>query len=137
MSQRDPENHGEGAARVTRLTRRADFQRAARGARWRGKAFTLQARRREEGDEALGPRVGFTATRKIGGAVERNRIRRRLKEAMRRAGNLEAKADHDYVLVAQRETLTRRFVALCADLTEAFAAVHAKSSKRSSDREDP
>src|ERR1700747_1785497 len=103
MSQRNSENLGKAAARIARLTRRADYQRAARGKRWRSEAFILQARRRETGEDAAGARVGLTATRKIGGAVERNRIRRRLREALRRTGNLEAKADHDYVLVAQRE----------------------------------
>ena len=67
----------------TRLRRRADFQRAARGKRAQAESFALQSRLRAEaeGGEA-GPRVGFTVTRKIGGAVERNRIRRRLKAAL-------------------------------------------------------
>ena len=74
---------------------------------------------------AEGPRIGFTVTRKTGGSVERNRIRRRLKEALRAAGPLEARADCDYVLVARREALTRDFAALVADLRSAFAALTA------------
>jgi ribonuclease P protein component len=137
MSQRDPENHGEGGlAGRARLRKRVDFQRTALGIRWRSEAFTVQARRRDGGGDGLGPRIGLTVTRKTGGAVERNRIRRRLREALRRAGNLEVKADHDYVVIARRDALSRRFDVLCIDLTRAFAGVHGKSSQRSGDRKD-
>ena len=107
-----------------RLRRRAEFQRAARGRRKALEAFTLQAVRREEGDKGpTGPRVGITVTRKIGNAVVRNRIRRRLKEALRAARHLEAEADHDYVLMARREALGRSFAALVEDVRQAFRAV--------------
>jgi len=138
MSQRGPENRqcrDGSSARFARLKKRADFQRAATGARWRSQAFTLQARRREEGRAPSAARIGFTAARRIGDAVERNRIRRRLKEALRVSCNLETRDDHDYVLVAEREALTRRFETLCADLAKAFAAVRVKSSRGSSDRD--
>ena len=138
MSQRDPENPQGGNDRpssLARLKKRADFQRAARGMRWRGEAFALQARRREEDAAPRGARVGLTAARKIGGAVARNRMRRRLKEALRLTRNLETRDDHDYVLIAQREALTQRFEGLCADLARGFAAVNAKSSRESSDRD--
>ena len=69
----------------TRLRRRADFQRVARGRRANAESFALQARARADAEIGeASPRVGFTVTRKIGGAVERNRIRRRLKAALRR-----------------------------------------------------
>ena len=107
-----------------RLRRRAEFQRVARGRRKAFEAFTLQAARREEADKGpMGPRVGFTVTRKIGNAVVRNRIRRRLKEALRAVRPLEAEADHDYVLIARREALARSFAALVEDLRRAFRAV--------------
>ena len=108
----------------TRLRRRADFQRAARGRRANAESFALQARPRAaaEGGEA-GPRVGFTVTRKIGGAVERNRIRRRLKAALAAASEIAPNADSDYVLVARRPALTRRFAALIADVERAFAQI--------------
>jgi ribonuclease P protein component len=107
-----------------RLLRRADFQRAARGRRAQTAGFTLQANRRA--DEAGGPhvaRVGFTVTKKIGNSVVRNRIRRRLREAIRLAGALEARPDHDYVVMARREALARPFEALISDLTRAFVQV--------------
>ena len=107
-----------------RLRRRADFQRVSRGRRKSSSAFVLQMALQKE-SAAEGPRIGFTVTRKTGGSVERNRIRRRLKEALRAAGPLEARADCDYVLVARREALTRDFAALIADLRSAFAALTA------------
>ncbi len=104
-----------------RLRRRAEFQRVARGRRKSVEAFTLQSARRE--DDVPGARVGLTVTRKVGNAVERNRIRRRLKEALRAARPLEAREDHDYVVMARREALARPFAALVADLREAFRAI--------------
>ncbi len=108
-----------------RLTRRAEYQRVSRGRRLSVAAFTLQSRRREEtGSETVaGARVGLTVTKAVGGAVERNRVRRRLKEALRAAMPLEAEGDHDYVLMARREALGRRFTALVDDVRTAFRAV--------------
>jgi ribonuclease P protein component len=107
-----------------RLTRRAEYQRVSRGRRLSVAAFTLQSRRREETEkEAVpGARVGLTVTKAVGGAVVRNRVRRRLKEALRAATSLEAEGDHDYVLIARRETLGRRFTALVDDVRTAFRA---------------
>jgi ribonuclease P protein component len=108
----------------TRLRRRADFQRAARGRRANGVTFALQARARAEAEVGeASPRVGFTVTRKIGGAVERNRIRRRLKAALAAASAIAPDAHSDYVLVARRPALTRRFAALVADVERAFAQI--------------
>jgi ribonuclease P protein component len=108
----------------TRLRRRADFQRVARGRRAQAESFALQARARAEAEVGQArPRVGFTVTRKIGGAVERNRIRRRLKAALVAASAIAPNADSDYVLVARRPALTRRFAALVADVERAFAQI--------------
>jgi ribonuclease P protein component len=125
---------GARAAPFGRLKRRAEFQRVSRGCRWQGEAFVLQAAPRRESSTS-GPRVGFTATRKTGGAVERNRLRRRLKEALRLAEKLDAKPDHDYVLIARRGALSRPFELLRADLNRAFAAIHQKASPALSDRD--
>ncbi len=106
-----------------RLKRRAEFQRVSRGRRRACEAFTLQAASRPAGEAAATARVGFTVTRKVGPAVVRNRIRRRLKEALRAACPLEARADCDYVLMARREALTRPFAALVDDVRSAFRAI--------------
>jgi ribonuclease P protein component len=113
-----------------RLTRRAEFQRVSRGRRASAETFTLQSRRREGPEaDAGGARVGFTVTRKVGNAVVRNRIRRRLKEALRAAWPLEAPEDRDYVLMAKREALGRRFRALVEDVRAAFRAAQGDSEQ--------
>jgi len=127
---------GKGAepAPFGRLKKRAEFQRVSRGGRWQGEAFVLQAARRGDASPS-GPRVGFTVTRKTGGAVERNRMRRRLKEALRLTEKLAAKPDHDYVVIARRGALSRPFDLLRADLNRAFAAIHVKAKRALSDRD--
>jgi ribonuclease P protein component len=116
-----PEPVGESPGR---LTKRAEFQRVSRGRRVSIETLSLQSRRREEtnAEAATKPRVGFTVTKSVGDAVVRNRVRRRLKEALRAAAPLEARADHDYVLMARREALGRRFAALVEDVRRAFRA---------------
>jgi ribonuclease P protein component len=114
-----------------RLTKRAEFQRVSRGRRKSVGAFALQAALRASSEaEPKPPRIGFTVTRKVGNAVMRNRIRRRLKEALRAAGPLEAREDHDYVLVARHEALSRPFSALVSDLRDIFHAVAHEEARR-------
>ena len=60
--------------------------------------------------------MGLTVTKKTGGAVERNRIRRRLREALRHADALPTDSDTDYVIVARRDTLSIPFQSLIAEL---------------------
>jgi len=106
-----------------RLKRRAEFQRVSRGRRKTFEAFTLQGAERPSGDSAEAARVGFTVTKKVGVAVVRNRIRRRLRAALVEAAPLEARPDSDYVLLARREALARPFAALVDDLRRAFRAM--------------
>jgi ribonuclease P protein component len=127
--------HEDGIASPTgeslgRLTRRAEYQRVSRGRRLSVATFTLQSRRREETGEGALPRarVGMTVTKAVGGAVVRNRVRRRLKEALRAAAPLEAEGDHDYVLMARRDALGRRFAALVDDIRLAFRAARRRGA---------
>lgn len=123
---------GRAGESFGRLTKRAEFQRAARGRRASVETFTLQSRRRDEAASAgaSGARVGFTVTKRVGSAVERNRVRRRLKEALRAAQPLEAESDHDYVLMARREALGRHFAALVDDVRAAFRFVRRRGANR-------
>jgi ribonuclease P protein component len=103
------------------LKRRAAFKAVAGGRRVSRQGFILQAL--AAGDEAdRPPRFGFTVTKKIGNAVVRNRIRRRLREAVRRAEGSAAAAT-DYVLVARRAALTLQFDRLVTDLVSGFEAL--------------
>jgi ribonuclease P protein component len=106
---------------MERLVRRADFLAAAKGQRAGAPTFTLQARAR--GEESP-PRVGLTVTKRAGTAVERNRIKRRLRAALRETVPLAARPGFDYVILARRETLSRPFARLNDDLRAAFARAH-------------
>ena len=95
--------------------------------------LVLQACRRDRGAEsereAL-PRVGFTASRKVGGAVERNRARRRLKAAVEAVMPCHAAAENDYVVIARRGTIARPFPDLVADLETALRQIGAWRGKQ-------
>ena len=109
---------------LERLRRRSDFLRVAAGRRkWAAPGLILQtAAFVPETPQALpeGIRVGFTATRKIGNAVTRNRARRRLKAAAAAVMPLHARPGFDYVLIARAETPKRVYAALLGDLETAL-----------------
>ncbi len=105
---------------MERLRRRAEFKAVAGGRRVQRPGFVLQALRAGEGEQP--PRVGFTVTRKTGNAVERNRIRRRLRAAVSAAGGYLETAT-DYVLVGRRAALTLQFQRLVTDLETGLAAI--------------
>ncbi|MGO3933707.1 ribonuclease P protein component [Rhodopseudomonas pseudopalustris] len=109
---------------MDRLRQRADFIAVANGARANKPAFVVQARRRDDD----GPvRVGFTVTKKIGTATERNRIRRRLRELVKRVDRAVIQPSSDYVLVGRRAALERGFSVMLDDLHSAFDRVPRRS----------
>jgi ribonuclease P protein component len=110
---------------MNRLKNRADFLRAARGVRRSTAGLTLELCL-TPAPASDGLRVGFTASRKVGNAVARNRAKRRLRAAAAALLPLHGRAGHDYVLVARTATLTRPFADLLTDLTGALAAAHAR-----------
>lgn len=75
------------------------------------------------------PRVGFTVTRKVGNAVERNRARRRLRAAASEVLERDALRGHDYVVIARRETLKRPFADLVADLAGALRKLSSEKAR--------
>jgi ribonuclease P protein component len=115
---------------MERLKQRADFLAAASAVKVATAAFALQMRNR--GD--AGPvRIGFTVSRKVGTAVERNRVRRRLRDIVRRSAAEVLRPGHDYVLVGRRPALHRRFDALAEDFEGALRRLE-RSSGRNADR---
>ena len=108
------------------LNKRADFLACARARKAPTPAFVLQARRRaaEEAPDA-GIRVGFTASKKVGNSVARNRAKRRLREIARLVLISEGRDGWDYVLVGRPETTaTRDFAAMRGDLSRALQKIH-------------
>lgn len=109
-----------------RLLRRAEFLATAKGARLNRDAFGLQARRRTD-DDGRPPRFGLTVTKKTAPrAVDRNRMRRRLREALRLGAALSAAPGHDYVIVGRLPLLVTPF----EDMRRALATGLADVSRR-------
>lgn len=107
--------------RLDRLRQRRDFLRVAAGRRkWVAPGIILQVAANPEvepgAESGKAPRVGFTASKKVGNAVVRNRARRRLRAAARAVLGPHAMAAHDYVLIARGDTATVPFSALLSGL---------------------
>lgn len=113
-----------GGAAPLRLKKRKDFLAAARGARRHAPAFVLQvAPRPDEAPQAAPARFGLTVTKKTApSAVRRNRIRRRLREALRQGAALSATPGCDYVFVAREKALDLPFARLMSEMSAALAA---------------
>jgi ribonuclease P protein component len=107
---------------IDRLKRRAEFLAAAKGVSAARGAVVVQTLPRPD---QPGIRVGFTATRKIGGAVVRNRAKRRLREAARALLPQFGRAGHDYVFVARNGTPTRTWARLLDDVKSALISLAA------------
>jgi len=121
-------------ARVSRLKRRREFLRVAEGGRkWVAPGMIVQARASRDGSQgkagdeggAAGFRVGFTVSRKVGSAVERNRARRRLRAAAAEILPGHARTGHDFVLIGRKATLKRPFRSLVGDLEKALRELDA------------
>jgi ribonuclease P protein component len=109
------------------LRQRADFLAAASAMKAATAGFVLQAR--ERGDD--GPvRVGFTVSRKVGSANERNRVRRRLREVVRLSNTDGLRQGHDYVLIGRRTALHRAFDHMIEDLRQALRRLERADGRR-------
>ena len=124
--------------RIGRIYTRKDFLKIA-GARrkWVASGLILQVRPSDEpaaaGAHAEGRRVGFTASKKVGNAVKRNRAKRRLRAAVHEVMVEGAAPAHDYVVIARAETVTRPYDLLKQDLA---AGLRRLKVQRSGDKVD-
>lgn len=106
---------------VGRLKSRPQFLAVRQGEKRKGSYFLMEVLDREMPDAE--PRVGFTVTKKHGNAVERNRMRRRLKEAVRLHAGFAMQPGHDYVVVARRDVLFAPFERLAGELAARVEAM--------------
>ncbi|MBX9924844.1 MAG: ribonuclease P protein component [Hyphomicrobiaceae bacterium] len=120
------------ATTVVTLKVRAEFQRVRGGGRASMPAFLLEGKPRAAPEDGIpviiGPRFGFTITKKLGNAVVRNRMRRRLKAALAGLAATHAAPDMDYVVVARPPAFDQDFAALAVDLKSALRRVEAVRS---------
>ena len=102
---------------MERLRQRKDFLSAASAPAVSTAGFVVQERRRADN----GPtRVGFTVSKKVGGAVERNRVKRQLREIVRLSAATALRAGSDYVVIGRKAALGIPFSRLAADFTGAL-----------------
>lgn len=115
-----------------RLKQRSEFLRVGKGRRIHLSGLTLQAAERqvsepnavkESGQAVDSARYGLTITNKIGNSPQRNRIRRRLREALR-LNALPADPSYDYVIVGRVSLLTMPFSAIGQEISTALKRIH-------------
>jgi ribonuclease P protein component len=114
------------------LKKRAEFLRVRGGSRCAMSAFVLEGKARAsdlQGGQQ--PRFGFTVTKRLGKAVQRNRIKRRLKAAAKKVCIEHADPAFDYVLIARSAALEVDFTELAGDLAKALKRVHKMPRHRS------
>lgn len=113
---------------IERLRKRPEFLACAQGPSCARGALVVQARLRGDGQSLV--RAGFTATRRIGGAVVRNRAKRRMREAARLLLPAFARPGVDYVFIARGGATTRLWPRLLDDMKSALIRLGAESDRR-------
>jgi ribonuclease P protein component len=116
---------------IERLKRRAEFLACAQAPSCARGAVVVQARPR--GDDQPLVRAGFTATKRIGGSVQRNRAKRRMREAARLLLPDLGRPGVDYVFIARGGVTTRPWARLLDDMKSALIRLAAERDGRTRD----
>ena len=122
---------------LKRLQNRSQFLRAARGRKYATPSLVLQAVRQSDdaandgSNDVIGDSisVGFTATKKLGNAVVRNRAKRRLRAVAEAVLPQQGQTGYDYVLIGRQGTLERPFQNLLDDLELALQMISKPRSR--------
>jgi ribonuclease P protein component len=114
--------------RSSRLLRHADFERVYKQGQRHFAAHMTVFYLSRSNEDAQGSRVGFTVGKVLGGAVVRNRMRRRLREAVRLMDRNQGLAV-DVVINPKKSLLTAEFAAIQQDMKKAFAVIERKCSE--------
>jgi ribonuclease P protein component len=117
-AERSPRTRPQEAQRLTTITKRADFLAANGGRRASMPGFILLVRDRKDQDPSM--RVGFTVTKKIGGAVVRNRMKRRFRALAREIVPAKGFAGADHVMIGRARGVEREFALLRSELASAL-----------------
>ena len=120
-AERSPRPRPQEAQRLTTISKRADFLAANAGKRAATPGFVLLVRDRADG--SIAKRAGFTVTKRIGGAVIRNRLKRRLRALARDIVPSNGVAGADHVFIGRSGGVEREFALLRSDLIGALARV--------------
>ncbi|MEW5688072.1 MAG: ribonuclease P protein component [Pseudomonadota bacterium] len=117
----------DAAPMIQKLTKRSEFLACAKAPSTAKGAVVVQALPRGDDDPKV--RVGFTATKRIGGAVERNRAKRRMREAARQILPDLGQPGVDYVFIARGGVITRSWARLLDDVKSALIRLAADSAR--------
>src|SRR6476619_6608252 len=116
--ERPPRARPQEAQRLATIKKRADFLAANAGKRASTPGFILLVRDRKDSDPSM--RVGFTVTKKIGGAVVRNRMKRRFRALARELVPEQGFAGADHVMIGRAKGIEREFALLRSELYSAL-----------------